>query len=121
MQRSISWTCKFDPQFLPSSRIVQLRDNTLTLHSSYPSSPNFGKHWTQEQVHEMFAPSEKSVQAVRDWLVASGIEDDAIVNSEDKGWLAFDIPARQAEDLFQTVYHEHVHSTSGQLRVGCDE
>jgi hypothetical protein len=69
----------------------------------------------------MFAPSEESVQAVREWLVASGIEDDAIVHSDNKGWLAFDVPARQAEDLFQTEYHEHVHSTSGQVRVGCDE
>jgi tripeptidyl-peptidase-1 len=69
----------------------------------------------------MFAPSEESVQAVREWLVTSGIEDDAIVHSDNKGWLAFDIPAWQAEDLFQTEYHEHVHSTSGQVRVGCDE
>lgn len=93
----------------------------LTVVSSHPASPNFGKHWTQEQVHEKFAPSEESVQTVREWLVASGIEDDAIVHSENKGWLAFDIPAWQAEDLFQTEYHEHVHSTSRQVRVGCDE
>lgn len=58
---------------------------------------------------------------MRDWLVASGIEDSAIVHSDNKGWLAFDIPAWQAEDLFQTEYHEHVHATSGQVRVGCDE
>ncbi|KAN0106727.1 putative Tripeptidyl-peptidase sed1 [Hyaloscypha variabilis] len=88
---------------------------------SHPSSPNFGKHWTQEQVHDMFAPSEEAVQSVRAWLVAAGIEDDAIVHSDNKGWLAFDIPAWQAEDLFQTEYHEHIHSTSQQIRVGCDE
>jgi len=69
----------------------------------------------------MFAPSEEAVQSVRAWLVAAGIEDDAIVHSDNKGWLAFDIPAWQAEDLFQTEYHEHIHSTSEQVRVGCDE
>lgn len=58
---------------------------------------------------------------MRDWLVASGIEDSAIVYSDNKGWLAFDIPAWQAENLFQTEYHEHVHAASGQVRVGCDE
>jgi subtilase family serine protease len=88
---------------------------------SHPASPNFGKHWTAEQVHDMFAPSEETVQAVRDWLVASGIEESAIVHSENKGWLALDIPTWQAEDLFNTEYHEHVHSNSGQVRVGCDE
>jgi hypothetical protein len=69
----------------------------------------------------MFAPSEETVDAVRDWLVASGIEDDSIVHSENKGWLVLDIPAWQAENLFNTEYHEHIHSTSGQVRVGCDE
>jgi tripeptidyl-peptidase-1 len=69
----------------------------------------------------MFAPTEETIQAVRDWLVASGIEDNSIVHSENKGWLALDVPAWQAEDLFRTEYHEHVHLTSGQVRVGCDE
>jgi hypothetical protein len=69
----------------------------------------------------MFTPSEEIVDAVRDCLVAFGIKDDSIVHSENKGWLALDIPAWQAENLFNTEYHEHVHSTSGQVRVGCDE
>jgi len=58
---------------------------------------------------------------VREWLVSSGIEDKSIVHSENKGWLALDIPAWQAEDLFKTEYHEHVHSTSGKVSVGSDE
>ena len=69
----------------------------------------------------MFAPSEETVQSVRAWLVASGIEDTIIVHSDNKGWLAFDIPTWQAEELFQTEYHEHVHANSGNVRVGCDE
>jgi hypothetical protein len=69
----------------------------------------------------MFAPAEEVVQAVRNWLVSSGIEDNEIVHSDNKGWLAFDIPAWQAEDLFQTEYHEHEHSESGKVKIGCDE
>jgi tripeptidyl-peptidase-1 len=69
----------------------------------------------------MFAPSEETVEAVRNWLVASGIKKDNIVHSENKGWLALDIPTWQAEDLFQTEYHEHRHKSSGNLRIGCDE
>lgn len=69
----------------------------------------------------MFAPSDDTVQSVRSWLLASGIDDSIIVHSENKGWLAFDLPAWQAQDLFQTEYHEHVHAKSGNVRVGCDE
>jgi tripeptidyl-peptidase-1 len=69
----------------------------------------------------MFAPSEEAVQSVRSWLIASGIEDNIIVHSENKGWLAFNVPASQAEEIFKTEYHEHVHANSGTVRVGCDE
>lgn len=69
----------------------------------------------------MFAPSQDTVQSVRAWLVGSGIEDNIIVHSDNKGWLAFDIPAWQAEEIFQAEYHEHVHANSGGVRIGCDE
>jgi len=69
----------------------------------------------------MFAPAEDAVQAVWKWLVASGVESDSIIHSDNKGWLALDMPAWQAEDLFQTEYREHVHKISGHVRVGCDE
>lgn len=69
----------------------------------------------------MFSPSQDTIETVRAWLVASGIEDNVIVHSDNKGWLAFDIPAWQAEEIFQTEYHEHVHANSGGVRVGCDE
>jgi tripeptidyl-peptidase-1 len=69
----------------------------------------------------MFAPSTDVVQQVREWLVSSGVSDDVIVHSENKGWLAFDIPAWKAEELFQTEYHEHFHSTSGSVKVGSDQ
>ncbi|PVH88867.1 putative Tripeptidyl-peptidase sed1 [Cadophora sp. DSE1049] len=88
---------------------------------SNPGSPNFGKHWTAEQVRDMYAPSEDTVDAVRSWLIVSGINEDSIVHSDNKGWIAIDIPAWQAEDLFHTEYHEHVHSNSGVVRVGSDE
>ncbi|KAL1302615.1 hypothetical protein AAFC00_002987 [Neodothiora populina] len=87
---------------------------------SHPSSPNFGKHWTAEQVHEAFAPEEESVQVVKDWLIASGIDENDIVQSDNKGWLAMDIPAKDAERLFQTEYHEHEHVRTGSTRIGCE-
>jgi len=69
----------------------------------------------------MFAPSEEAVEAVRNWLISFGVEEGTIVHSENKGWIALDIPCKQAEELFDTEYYEHVHETSGHVRIGSDE
>jgi tripeptidyl-peptidase-1 len=69
----------------------------------------------------MFAPSEETVEEVRSWLISTGIKKISIVHSDNKGWLALDIPVWQVEELFQTEYYEHVDSGSGKVRVGCDE
>jgi tripeptidyl-peptidase-1 len=68
----------------------------------------------------MYAPSEETLQAVRAWLLSSGIEEERIIHSNNKGWIAMDIPAWRAEELLQTVYHEHIHLT-GAVRIGSDE
>lgn len=88
---------------------------------SHPASPSFGKHWTAQEVHDMFEPSQEAVAAVRAWLESCGVHPNEIVHSDNKGWLALNIPARQAESIFQTEYHEHEHSRSGNIRLGCDE
>lgn len=69
----------------------------------------------------MFAPTEHAIQEVRNWLIASGIGESSIIHSENKGWFALDIPVSQAESLFQTEYHEHVHTDTGDVKVGCHE
>lgn len=78
-----------------------------------------GKHWSKEQVAAFFAPSQASISNVTDWLSSNGIHLDLNTNT-DKGWLAFDVPAKQAEVLFQTQFFEHTTS-SGDTRLGCEE
>lgn len=69
----------------------------------------------------MFAPSEEAVEAVREWLVASGIHPSRVVHSDNKGWLAFDAYAHEAERLLLTEFHEHESDSSASIKVGCDE
>lgn len=57
------------------------------------------------------------MQAVRDWLLGSGISQ--ILPYTNKGWLAVDMPAKDAERLLRTRFYEH--ETSDGLRIGCDE
>lgn len=69
----------------------------------------------------MFAPTAEAVQAVRNWLTMSGIDESRIVHSDNKGWLAFDATVEEAETLLLAEYYEHEHRHSPNVRVGCDE
>jgi tripeptidyl-peptidase-1 len=86
---------------------------------THPSSENYGKHLTQDEVIDLFAPQEESITAVREWLVQSGVNGTRIKHYKTKGWLSIDMPVREAEKLFQTQYHEVEHQ--GTIRLGCDE
>lgn len=74
-----------------------------------------------EEVHDLFAPVEDHVNAVRHWLHEAGIDKSRIVHSDNKGWLAFDATTEEAERLFRAEFYEHEHSQSDRVRVGCDE
>lgn len=87
---------------------------------SHPESPNYGKHWTVEQVHNMFAPAADAVDMVKTWLAEAGIDLKRVVHSENKGWLAFDATVEEVERLVRAEYHEH-HHKDGSIRLGCDE
>jgi tripeptidyl-peptidase-1 len=88
---------------------------------SDPTSDKYGQFWTAEEVHDMFAPPEEHVNAVKEWLSLSGIHDTRVVHSDNKGWLAFDATTEEAESLFQAEYFEHEHVSSDKMRVGCDK
>ena len=74
-----------------------------------------------EEVHDMFAPPEETVNAVREWLTSFGIHDSRIVHSDNKGWLAFDATVDEAERLLHTEFYEHEHKHTPNVRVGCDQ
>jgi tripeptidyl-peptidase-1 len=69
----------------------------------------------------MFAPSEKAVTDVRNWLIESGIADNRIVHSDNKGWLAFDATAGEMEILLNAEYYNFEHSSADRAAVACDE
>ncbi|KAH9843424.1 putative protease S8 tripeptidyl peptidase I [Teratosphaeria destructans] len=87
---------------------------------SHPDSARYGQHLSAEEVHDLFAPAVDTVQAVKAWLVDSGIKENDILSYTNKGWLAIDVPAKVAERLFSTSYYEH-ELGDGSRRIGCDE
>lgn len=106
---------------------IGLKQNNLELGGdrlmaiSHPESEHYGKHMSESEVHDLFAPSADTVDAVREWLVEEGIDEKLIAHSDNKGWLALNIPAESAESLFLSELHEYEHARTGQIRVGCDE
>lgn len=97
------------------------RGHEFLMDVSDPSSSNYGKHWTDEEITEKFEPSDVSIELVYKWLEGSGISRDRITHSDNKGWLAFDATTKESEDLFFTEFHEYEHVSSKEVSVACDE
>lgn len=87
---------------------------------SHPNSARYGKHFSAEEVAEMFAPAQESIDTVKNWLMGFGFGEKDITHYTNKNWLAIDMPASKAEELFATEYHEHDFADRS-MRIGCDE
>lgn len=92
----------------------------ILMDISRHDSPNYGKHLSAEEIHDLFAPSQDSVEALVDWLQSQGISKDRVAQSVNKQWLQFDAPVAELEKLLKTKYHIYEHS-SGKMHVGCEE
>lgn len=91
------------------------------MFSSHHRSPNYGKYYTAEEVHDLFAPSEDSVAAVRNWLESAGISSDRISQSYNKQWIQFDADAEEVERLLHTEYYIYDSEETGKSHLGCEE
>lgn len=95
--------------------------NTITNGPrSDPNSPNFGRHWTSEDVIEAFRPSQETENEVRQWLIGSDIPPKRITHTENKAWFAFYATAEEAEKLLHTKFHEFEDSVTGEVIPACD-
>lgn len=69
----------------------------------------------------MFAPSDETINTVRNWLVDSGIAASRIVHSDTKGWYAFDATTSELENLLNTQYYTYEHFSTDEIAAACDE
>jgi len=116
---------RLDPDAIVPLRIGLTQNNLhlgpdKLMEVAHPSSGNFGKHLTEDEVHGFFAPSDDTFSAVHSWLVGVGINETDIRRYANKGWLAVDLPVSKVEDMFRAQYHEH-ESEEGVLKIGCDK
>ncbi|KAL8286786.1 hypothetical protein RQP46_004314 [Phenoliferia psychrophenolica] len=83
---------------------------------SHPSSAAYGQHWTSKEIADFFSPSAQTVDTVRDWLVASGIESYRHQLTGGNSWLTLNVTVAEAEEILDTRYEMFEHS-SGVLRL----
>ncbi|GBE88831.1 Aorsin [Sparassis crispa] len=58
------------------------------LDVSHPDSPNFGNHWSPQQVVDTFRPSAETVDTVRAWLLESGLEEKRVKLVKGGSWIS---------------------------------
>ncbi|ORY67675.1 Pro-kumamolisin [Pseudomassariella vexata] len=88
---------------------------------SHPKSKDYGKHWSRERIIETFAPKQESVDAVKEWLEAEGIESSRIEMSKGRHWLEFKATVQEVEGLLKTKYHMYKHTQLGHPHIACDK
>ena len=89
--------------------------------SSNHDSPNYGRHYTAEEVIDIFAPSKETVDSVRGWLENAGITASRISQSANKQWLQFDAKVEEVEALLHTEYHAYEHKDTGKFNFACEK
>ncbi|KAE9374533.1 aorsin [Stipitochalara longipes BDJ] len=101
-------------------RIGLTQSNLHRGHDSHPDSENYGKHWTSDEVIEAFAPEQKTINAVTEWLAATGIGPEQVSLTQNKAWLAFNVTVEEAENLLHTEYHLYEHISLGHTTLACE-
>ena len=101
---------------LTQSNVDKLEE--MLMDVSHPESPNYGKHKTPEEIIEIFAPSNSTIEAVLSWLEDSGFSGDRLALTINKGWIEVkDATVAEVEDLLNTEYHIYEHE-SGVQQIG---
>lgn len=64
---------RVDPDAILPIRIALTQSNLdkgygLLMQVSDPDSEDFGRHWTLDEIHDYFAPSPETREAVKEWL-----------------------------------------------------
>jgi tripeptidyl-peptidase-1 len=118
VERSSGWTVgssaspdqTIELSFAVKQRGLKELHDTL-MRVSMPSSPEYGQHLSNEEVHRMTAPDPAHVEAVMSHLRAHGAEPQAATPNSDI--ITAKVSVKTAERLLSAKYHKHIHESSG--------
>ncbi|KAJ7251397.1 family S53 protease [Mycena rebaudengoi] len=95
---------------------IALASNNITglekvlLDISTPSSPNYGKYLTKDEVNAYIAPSTEALTAVHQWFSSTNI---TTVSGTAVDWLTVAVPISTANRLMAANYETFLHLDSG--------
>ena len=89
------------------------RVEELLMSVSHPESPSYGQHFSPDEVVDLFAPSNDTIDAVKSWLTDAGVHHERLRLSPSRGWIEFEATAAEVEELLQTEYHVYTHPDTG--------
>lgn len=77
----------------------------LRFEVSDPSHSSYGQYLSDDQVHALVRPSEKTLEGVEAWLEDFGISSSTLQYSPAQDWIKFNTTVRTVEDLLRTKYY----------------
>ncbi|OGM49728.1 protease S8 tripeptidyl peptidase I [Aspergillus bombycis] len=104
---------------LAQSSLEEAHD--LLMDVSNPSSPNYARFYSADEVAAKFAPSTETVNEVQNWLTEKGINASRIAQTKNHGWLVFHATSKEIEDLFDTTYYEYHNKKTGKKVIACEK
>lgn len=82
---------------------------------SDPQSPKYTNYITFQQMIDLYAPSQRSVNAVLLWLEQNGVHRNLVAITPTRDFLTFVVPFQTAEALFGVRYAYYSHPKMGSL------
>jgi tripeptidyl-peptidase-1 len=76
---------------------------------------------TRDELIDLFAPHNNSVDAVHNWLEAEGIKLDRVSRSNNRQWIQFHATVGELEKLLHATYDIYENKKTGTYKVGTDE
>lgn len=76
---------------------------------------------TQDEVINLFAPHNDSVNAVQSWLESNGVKPDRVSRSSNLQWIQFHATVTELEKLINATYDIYENQKTGIRQVGTDE
>jgi len=88
------------------------------IEKSTPYTKEYGNWMTNDEVHELIAPSEESLTMIKTWLISKGIKENDIKSiTRNSDFLYIITTIQQAEIILNCKYYDYIHSKKNHWRV----
>jgi len=102
---------------LKQSNVHKLEETLMQVSS--PSSPHYGNHLSNEEVHALTAPAPEHIEAVKAFLKMHGVEGEALTPNGDM--IAVTVQVRVAERMLSSSYVRLLHPESNTTVDRCPD